>query len=118
MACSSRSFMFHVLRFTQLTFDGAASTRAPALKFKQRSDRRITMDSLNGFAQKARDRQGRDVHPCNNRAENSISCHQFVNRGFSQSFDPHFVEDGMRDTGDYLPGALAFKQPGGFAERA
>ena len=43
-------------------------TGAPALKFKQRSHRRIAMNSLDGFAQQSRHRQGGNLHPVYRRA--------------------------------------------------
>ena len=85
---------------------------APAFKFKQRSYRRITMDSLDGFAQKPRHRQRDNLHAADRRAQDSISCYQFVNRRFAQSFDPHLVEDGMGNAGQDLPGALLLEQLG------
>src|SRR2546430_15226410 len=50
-----------------------------ALKFKKRSNRRITVDSLDRFAQQSRHREGGNLYPVYRRAQDSISCYQFVN---------------------------------------
>ena len=46
----------------------ASLTGAPALKLKQRSDRRIAINSLDRLAQKRGHRQRRDLHPVNDGA--------------------------------------------------
>ena len=90
-------------------FGGCAQrlTGAPAFKFKQRSHRRITMNSLDGFAQKPRHRQRGNLHAADRRAKDSISCNQFVNSRFSQSFDAHLVQNGVGNAGQNLLGPLA-----------
>src|SRR5436305_14504195 len=50
-----------------------------AFEFKQRGHRRIAMDSFDGFAQKRRDGQRRNLYAANSRAKDCISCDQFVN---------------------------------------
>src|SRR5258708_7463138 len=61
----------------------ARLTGAPTLELKERSNRRITVDSFDGFAQKGRYRKRRNLYAINSRAKNGISCYQFVNSGFS-----------------------------------
>src|SRR5258708_22934917 len=81
-----------------------------AFEFKQRGHRRITMDSLDGFAQKAGYRQSGYLHSADGRAKDSISCDQFVNTRFSQSGDADFVQNGVGDAGQDFLCAFAFKQ--------
>src|SRR5687768_10793294 len=84
---SERGLAFNGTDFIFFKLSGPARlTRASALKFKQRIDRRIVMDSFDGFAQKPCDGQCCNLDTANCRAKDSISCNQFVNDRFSQSF--------------------------------
>src|SRR5262245_57888951 len=74
----SQWYRFHVVKVVS----GAAAsalTRPPTLKFKQRSHRRIAVDSLDGFAQQTGHRQSDNPHPVDGRAQDSISRDKFVN---------------------------------------
>ena len=74
------------------------------------------MDSFDGFAQKPRDRQRRNFDAADCGAEDSISCDQFVNSRFAQSFDTHFSQNGMRNAGENSAGAFFLQELGCLCE--
>src|SRR6185312_9285262 len=87
-------------------------TAASAFKFEQRIYRRIIMDSLDSFAQTSRDRQRRYINTVNCRAKDSISCYQFVNIRFLQSFHADLTQNRVRDAGQNLLRAFLFQEGG------
>src|ERR1041384_6869325 len=98
----------NAVKGTDFIFDSASGrlTGAPALKFKKRSHRRITVDSFDGFTQQTRDRQRGYFHAVNSGAEDGISSYQFVNSRFPQPFDAEIVEDRVRNAGEDLLRAI------------
>src|SRR5579875_327148 len=92
---------------------GSGLAGASAFEFKQRVDRFIPMNSLDGFAQQTRHGEGGDVYPVNGRALDGIGGDQFVNYRFTQSFDAHIAQNGVRDASQNLPRTLFLQQSGG-----
>jgi hypothetical protein len=103
---------FIVFTIASAAYPPGALTGAPAFKFKQRSDRRITMDSLDRFAQKPATDSVVIFTPLNRRAEDSISCNNSSIADFRNLSMPIFVEDGVGNAGQHLLGPLGLSSAG------